>query len=370
MIGALRTLGVELKANACGTEIHVTGCSGQFPASRASIFVGNAGTAMRFLTAALTVGKGKYRVDGDDRMRQRPIRDLVDGLRQLGAEVSAECDPFPPVSINAQQLPGGTCSIDGTTSSQFISAVLMAAPYALGDTTVHVGNGLVSAPYVSMTRSVMRAFGVDVEEPEPHTYHITGRERYYGTDYRVEPDASAASYFFAAAAITGGTVRVPGIGRKSVQGDRAFVFLLREMGCHVTESDDWTEVTGGVLHGITADMGDISDTAMTLASVALFADSPTRITGIANVRVKESDRISAVVTEARKLGAEVEESPDGLLIIPGKLRGAVIEPYNDHRIAMSFALVGLRQPGVVISNPACVGKTYPQFFEELAKLGA
>jgi len=370
MIGALRELGLAVRKGAGGTEIRLTGGAGAFPSEKAALYVGNAGTAMRFLTAVLTVGRGRYQIDGDERMRERPIGDLVDGLRQLGAQVSARDGRFPPVTVEADGLPGGGCSIDGRTSSQFISAVLMAAPYARSDVTIRVAHGLVSAPYVLMTRRVMSDFGVRVEELRPYTYRIRAGQRYEGGHYAVEPDASAASYFFAAAAITGGTVRVEGIGSESVQGDVAFVELLRRMGCDVRQGNDWTEVAGGPLSGVSANMADISDTSMTLAAVALFADSPTRITGIANVRVKESDRIAAVATEARKLGAEVEELPDGMVIRPAVLRGATIETYHDHRLAMSFAVVGLRQPGVVITNPGCVAKTYPGFFDELARWGA
>lgn len=370
MIGSLRTLGLTVHEDEDGTEITVTGCEGRFPSDDAELFVGNAGTAMRFLTAALTVGNGRYTVDGDERMRERPIGDLVDGLRQLGTRLEAREGRYPPVTVHADGLPGGACSINGGTSSQFISAVLMASPYARQDVILHVTHGLVSAPYVAMTRRVMADFGVAVFEPEPHTYVVRLGERYRGTRYAVEPDASAASYWFAAAAVTGGTVRVDGIGGTSVQGDIAFVELLREMGCEVRQSADWTEVSGGLLHGITANMTDISDTAMTLAAAALFADSPTRITGIANIRVKESDRIAAMATEARKLGAQVEELPDGMVVHPAPLRGARIETYADHRIAMSFAVVGLRQPGVVITDPGCVAKTYPAFFDELARWGA
>jgi len=370
MIGALRALGLRVHEDAGGTEITVTGCDGRFPCDAADLFVGDSGTAMRFLTAALTVGEGRYTVDGDERMRERPIGDLIDGLRQLGADVSARDGNYPPVTVCADGVPGGECSIDGRTSSQFISAVLMASPYAKGDVTVRVANGLVSAPYVAMTRRVMADYGVTVEEPEQHTYHIAAGQRYRARHYAVEPDASAASYWFGAAAITGGSVRVEGIGSASVQGDVAFVDLLRQMGCEVRQGDDWTEVTGRALRGIVADMADISDTAMTLVAVALFAHSTTTIRGIANVRVKESDRIAAVVTEARKLGARVDELPDGMIIHPAPLHGAVIETYDDHRVAMSFAVVGLRLPGVVLTNPGCVAKTYPTFFDELARFGA
>jgi len=370
MAGALRVLGLVIDEGDDGTRIAIAGCGGAFPVARADLYVGDAGTAMRFLTAALAVGRGRYTVDGDERMRRRPIGDLVDGLRQLGVDISARDGRYPPVTIAATGLSGGTCAIDGSTSSQFISALLMAAPYARGDVTVRVTGDLVSAPYVTMTRRVMADFGVEIDEPEPRVWRVPAGRRYRGTTYAVEPDASAASYWFAAAAVTGGTVRVDGIGSGSVQGDMAFVDLLARMGCAVRRGAAWTEVSGGQLRGIDADMRDISDTAMTLAVVALFADSPTRIGGIANVRVKESDRIAAMTTEARKLGAEVEELPDGMIIRPRPLHGAVIETYNDHRLAMSFAVVGLRQPGVVIADPGCVAKTYPRFFDELARVGA
>ena len=367
MIRALRELGLEVDERADGTQIGVVG---GIRAESAELYVGNAGTAMRFLTAALTVGRGRYTVDGDARMRQRPIGDLVAGLRQLGADVSARDEGYPPVTIRADGLRGGACTIDGRTSSQFISAILMAAPHAQRDVVLRVREGLVSAPYVEMTRRVMADFGVSTDEPEEHTYAVPAGRRYRATSYGVEPDASAASYWLAAAAVTGGTVRVDGIGSRSVQGDIAFVDLLERMGCTVRRGDDWTEVVGGQLRGIDADMRDISDTAMTLAAVALFADSPTRITGIANVRVKESDRIAAVAAEARKLGGTVDELPDGMVIHPRRLHGGTIETYSDHRLAMSFAVVGMRQPGVVIRDPGCVAKTYPTFFDELAAQGA
>jgi 3-phosphoshikimate 1-carboxyvinyltransferase len=370
MVAALRTLGLDVEESNNGTNIRVIGEGGRFPVGQASLSVGNAGTAMRFLTAALSASQGKFSIDGDPRMRERPIGDLIDGLKQLGAGVRARDGRYPPVEITGLGLRGGACEIDGRISSQFVSAILMAAPYAVSDVTLRVKGDLVSQPYVAMTRRVMSDFGVDVESTRADRYTIRASQCYQGAEYAVEPDASAASYWFSAAAVTGGTVRVEGLGTDSVQGDMGFVRLLEEMGCRVRHGADWTEVTGGPLRGIETDMRHISDTAMTLAAVALFAGGPTRIGGIANVRVKESDRIAAVATEARKLGAEVEELPDGMVIHPGDLHGAEIETYNDHRIAMSFAVVGLVQPGVVILDPGCVSKTYPSFFDDIASMGA
>ena len=370
MAGALRQLGLDVREREEGTRISVSGTGGRYPINRVKLFVGNAGTAMRFLTAALATSAGNYVLDGDARMRERPIGDLVNALRQLGGAVTARDGEYPPVEIISTGLRGGTCTIDGSTSSQYLSAVLMAAPYAQNDVVIQVTGNIVSAPYIDMTLRVMRDFGIDADVPESNRYTVRAGRRYRGTQYTVEPDASAASYWFAAAAVTGGTVRVNGLGSESIQGDVRFVELLGRMGGTVRQGADWTEVIGGDLHGIDADMRDISDTAMTLAVVALLADGPTRITGIANVRVKESDRIAAVATEARKLGAEVDELPDGLVIHPRPFNAAEIDTYNDHRIAMSFAILGLRQPGIVIRDPACVAKTYPTFFDELATLGA
>lgn len=370
MIDALRTLGLEIVESRNGTAIDIVGTGGVFPVTQADLYVGNAGTAMRFLTAALTASQGRFTLDGDPRMRERPIGPLIDGLQQLGGGVTACDGKYPPVEIDTRGLHGGICDIDGRTSSQYISALLMAAPYARHDVTIRIVNGLVSEPYVSMTLEVMRAFGADVTDlsDKMMELYVATRQRYTGTRYAVEPDASAASYWFAAAAVTGGTVRVEGIGTDSIQGDLQFVDLLEEMGCTVERGPDWTEVAGGDLKGISADMRHISDTAMTLAAVALFADGPTHITGIANVRVKESDRIAAVATEARKLGARVEEQPDGMVIHPAPMHGAQIDTYNDHRIAMSFAVAGLKQPDVIIRDPGCVAKTYPAFFDELDRL--
>ena len=363
MVSALRDLGLEVAESDDGTTLDIHG-QGAFPARSASLYVGNAGTAMRFLTAALSANTGEYAIDGDERMRQRPIADLVEALNELDVSVTAE-NGCPPVRISSQGLEGGRCSVPGTTSSQYISAILMAAPLARNDVELAIRGDLVSAPYVDMTLDVMEHFGVSVPRDDRTVYRVTAGTAYHAADYAVEPDASAASYFFGAAAITGGTVRVNGLGSRSVQGDMAFISLLEKMGCTIHQGADWTEVTGGSLRGIQADMRDISDTAMTLAVVALFAEGLTHISGISNVRVKESDRIAAVATEARKMGAEVEELPDGMVIHPRPLHGTTISTYNDHRIAMSFAIAGLRVPDVIISDPGCVSKTFPDFFGNL-----
>jgi 3-phosphoshikimate 1-carboxyvinyltransferase len=276
------------------------------------------------------------------------------------------------VRVTASGLPGGAAEVDGGISSQFLSALLMAAPAAAGPVELRVAGELVSQPYVEMTLGVMRAFGVTVEcETSPSGAPAVFRTRaatYEPADYEIEPDASAASYFFGAAAVTGGEVTVEGLSRDSVQGDLAFVDVLEQMGCRVACGENSVTVTGGDLRGVDVDMNAISDTAQTLAAVAVFARGPTRIRNIAHVRHKETDRIAAVATELRRLGIRAEEHADGLTIHPGPLRPAVIETYNDHRMAMSFALIGLATPGVQIADPGCTAKTYPGFWDDLAQL--
>ncbi|NLF68247.1 MAG: 3-phosphoshikimate 1-carboxyvinyltransferase [Candidatus Anammoximicrobium sp.] len=370
MIDSLQRLGLDVRTNGPRTEITVVGCGGRIPAAEADLFLANSGTSIRFLTALTTLGHGRFRLDGVERMRERPIQDLLDGLRQLGADVRSEFDNgCPPVVVLADGLPGGSAAVRGNVSSQFLSGLLMAAPYARRDVLVLVDGELVSQPYVRMTLAVMSAFGVRVDDRRLDRFVIAGN-RYTGREYAIEPDASAASYFWAAAAIAGGRVTVEGLTRDALQGDVAFCECLAQMGCRVEYGDNSITVTGGWLHGITVDMNAISDTVLTLAAVALYADSPTTITGVAHIRHKESDRIGDLARELRQLGAAVEERPDGLQIVPADLHGAEIETYNDHRMAMSLALAGLRTPGVVILNPRCTDKTYPRFFDDLRSLSA
>ncbi|MBX7167055.1 MAG: 3-phosphoshikimate 1-carboxyvinyltransferase [Pirellulales bacterium] len=372
MIAALGQLGIKITPGPLPRSFSVEGAGGQIPATEAHLHVGNSGTTMRFLAAMLSVGKGHYEIDGVSRMRERPVGDLLEALVQLGAKATSLTGNLcPPVCIEADGLPGGTATVRGDISSQFLSGLLMAAPYARAPVELRVPGPLVSQPYVQMTLDVMREFGVEVNVSSTNgaTYSVpTGT--YRARDYSIEPDASAASYFFAAAAITGGRMTVEGLSRKSLQGDVAFVDELARMGCQIESADDSITVVGRPLRGITTRMTDISDTVQTLAAVACFADGPTTITGVGHIRHKETDRIGDLARELRKLGAQVDEFPDGLHIVPGRLQGATIETYRDHRMAMSLALVGLRVPGVQILDPDCTAKTYPEFFADLARVTA
>jgi 3-phosphoshikimate 1-carboxyvinyltransferase len=324
---------------------------------------------MRFLAAMLTTGSGHYRLDGVARMQARPIGDLLHTLRQLGATVESEAgNECPPVRIRGDGLPGGTASIRGDISSQFLSGLLLAAPYARHPVHLLVDGPLVSQPYVHMTQGVMEAFGVHVADQTLRRFDVDAPTKYRGCEYGIEPDASAASYFWAAAAITDGAVTVSGLGPQAMQGDVAFCDCLEQMGCAVTRQPEQITVAGRPLRGIDVDMNAISDTVQTLAAVALFAPGPTTITGVAHIRHKETDRIGDLARELRKLGARVEELADGLRITPGKLHGARIATYQDHRMAMSLALVGLQVAGVWIENPQCTDKTYPDFFHDLESL--
>ncbi|MFM2093506.1 MAG: 3-phosphoshikimate 1-carboxyvinyltransferase, partial [Planctomycetota bacterium] len=316
--------------------------------------------------AMLAVGQGRYRLDGVPRMRQRPIADLLDALRQLGADVVSESNNgCPPVIVNAHGLHGGTAHVRASISSQFLSGLLMAAPYAQHNVELCIDGEMVSQPYVEMTLAVMESFGVAVPRDGLDRFCIPAGTKYRGRQYAIEPDASAASYFWGAAAIAGGEVTVQGLTRSSLQGDVAFVDCLEKMGCQVQSAADCITVRGGKLRGIDVNMNAISDTVQTLAVVALFADGATTIRDVAHIRHKETDRIGDLARELRKLGATVDETDDGLRIIPGPLRAAVIETYDDHRMAMSLALAGLRVPGVTILNPRCTEKTYPHFFDDL-----
>ena len=363
---ALQTLGFDIQLDEANHEMTVTGLGGKIPASQAELFIGNAGTAARFLSAFLTLGNGEYIVDGDSRMRERPIGDLVDALHQLGVELEA-ANNCPPVEIFAKGLPGGKTKLAGNISSQFLSALLMVSPYAQSSVEIELTSDLNSKPYVDMTIAIMKDFGVEIERQgyECFTIHPAFYTPLF--TYAIESDASAASYFFAAPAICGGKVRVENISRKSKQGDIAFLHVLEKMGCDIREGQDFIEVAGtSVLQGIDMDMRDISDTAQTLAAIAPFAASPTRIRGIASARVKETDRVSATCNELRRLGVQVEEHADGMTIHPCQtFQPAKIQTYNDHRMAMSFSIIGLRVDGVAIENPSCVSKTFPNYFEVL-----
>ena len=369
MISCLGELGIQVSVIEEENTIRIMGCAGKIPADRASLFARNAGTVVRFMTAALTLGNGQYEIDGIERMRQRPIQQLIDALNQLGADVaSKEGTGCPPVLINASGLMGGTVKIPGNISSQYISAILLTAPYAKSDVRIVVIDDLASKNYVDMTLDVMNRFGVTVERDSYKEFSVKSGQVYKGCEYMVEPDASGASYFLAAAAITGGKVRVEGLGENSLQGDARFVDILGKMGCRTKKSHDWLEVEGGELRGIDVDMNDTPDVVQTLAPVAAFAKGKTRIRNVKNLRYKETDRITAVVNELKRVGVEAREFEDGIEIVPSPPHSAEISTYNDHRMAMSFALLGLRIKGIKIKNPECVEKTFPDYFERLEKM--
>jgi 3-phosphoshikimate 1-carboxyvinyltransferase len=343
-----------------------------FAAGSAELFADDSGTSMRFLTALASAGDGEFRIDGSSRMCERPIEGLLSALRQLGVEAeSVRRNGCPPVRIRTKGLSGGTVHISGEVSSQFTSGLLLAAIEAKSELTIVVDGPMVSMPYLDMTFAMMHQFGVDVRRPEPHVFEVPIPPRHYACmdlEYTVEPDATGASYFLSVAAASSGVVTVPDLPKESLQGDARFAGVLREMGCRINRGDLGVTVLGGSLGGIDADMNAISDCVPTLATVACFAEGPTTIRNVAHIRHKESDRISAMATELRKVGAEVDEFPDGLRITPRPLHGAEIDTYNDHRIAMSMALIGLKVPGIVIKNPGCVAKTYPGYWDDLEKL--
>jgi 3-phosphoshikimate 1-carboxyvinyltransferase len=366
---ALQTLGFDVQLDEDKRTMAVTGLGGKIPANKAELFIGNAGTAARFLSAFLTLGHGEYVLDGEPRMRERPIGDLVDSLTQLGARLEST-NNCPPVKIISSGLPGGKTAIAGDISSQFLSALLMVAPYAQNPIEVTLSTDLNSKPYVDMTVSIMKDFGVKVERDGYKKFSIYPDSYSLIPNYPIESDASAASYFFAAPAICGGIVKVESITRKSVQGDIAFLDILQKMGCNVTEMDNSIIVDcQSSIVGLDVDMRDIPDTAQTLAAIAPFAASPTRIRGIASARVKETDRVHATCTELARLGVQIEEHEDGMTIYPCQtFRPANVQTYNDHRMAMAFSLIGLRIDGITIENPSCVSKTFPNFFEVLETL--
>ncbi|MGC8668658.1 MAG: 3-phosphoshikimate 1-carboxyvinyltransferase [Chthonomonadales bacterium] len=375
MAECLSRLGFRVETHEEEETFRIAGAGGHIPAPSAELFVGNSGTTMRFLAALCALGTGPYRLDGVPRMRQRPIQDLLTALRELGVEATSEAgNGCPPVTIRCGSCPpdcvplrGGRVHVNATASSQFLSAVLMIGPVLVQGLEVSVEGALVSRPYVEMTMRMMRDWGAHVDEVAPSLLRVRGASGYRAQTYRVEPDASAASYFFAAAAVTGGEVRVEGLGAASLQGDVAFVDVLERMGCSVDRGARSITLKGPErLNGVNVDMNSIPDTVMTLAAIAPFATSPTTIRNVENLRYKETDRLAALVTELAKLGVPVEGHFDGLTIHPcSTLHPAEVETYGDHRIAMSFAITGLRTPGIAIRNPECVNKTFPDFFLRL-----
>jgi 3-phosphoshikimate 1-carboxyvinyltransferase len=370
MAQALRQLGVEVLEDEADHRFTVRGTGGRLQGSSAPLFIGNSGTSARFLAPLVALGSSEYVIDGIEAMRQRPIQPLTDALNRLGSSVeSIQGTGCPPIRIRANGVRGGTIRIRGDLSSQYLSGLLMSAPYFEHGLELEVEGDLVSKPYLEVTGQTMQAFGVPLEMQGFERFKVAPG-RYKPTAYLVEPDASAASYLFAAAAITGGRMVVPGLGSSSLQGDLQFVRVLERMGCMVRMTETETEVIGTeTLRGLEeVDMSQISDTAQTLAAVAVFADRPTRVTGIGFIRRKETDRVGAVVRELQRLGINAIEEEDGFIVHPGTVKPANVETYDDHRMAMSFALIGLVQPGVTILDPKCTSKTFPNYWDVLEEL--
>jgi 3-phosphoshikimate 1-carboxyvinyltransferase len=371
MEAALNQLGVPVRGDEKAETYEVEGRGGAFPTAEAELFLGNAGTATRFLSAALCLGQGNYHVDGIPRMRQRPIGDLLGALRELGADITST-DDCVPLEIRAKGLKGGAVKLRGDASSQFLSALLLVAPKTRDGLKIDIDGPLFSKPYVEMTLRMLEQWGATSENQDLASFYVAGNQNFKAQNYIIEPDASSASYFFAAAAVTGGRIRVKHLGKDALQGDIAFIDVLAKMGCTIKKAQNYLEVTGppdGKLHGLSVDMNAISDTVMTLAAIAPFADAPVEITNIGHIRGKETDRIAALSKELGRLGVKVEEKTDGLTVFPAKkLKRAAIKTYDDHRMAMSFAITALKSPGIEIRDPGCVAKTFPDFFERLEKL--
>jgi len=372
MLNALKSLGIEYTLSDCGTECIVIGNNGFFKINQSlELYLGNAGTAMRPLCAALAASKGEFILTGEPRMKERPIGHLVDALTQLNANVEyLESKDYPPVKITGKNLSGDIVSIDGSISSQFLTAILMISPLLDTDTTINIDGELVSKPYIDITLDIMSRFGVTVQNNNYQSFTISGKQSYQALDkYMVEGDASSASYFLAAGAIKGGSVTVHGVGKLSVQGDKHFADVLEEMGAEIQWQDESITVTGKPLFAVDMDMNHIPDAAMTIATTALFAKGTTTIRNIYNWRVKETDRIHAMATELKKVGAEVIEGKDFISITPpAEIKHAEIDTYNDHRVAMCFSLVALSDTAVTINDPKCTAKTFPDYFEKLAQV--
>lgn len=372
MLNALTKLGVSYRLSDDKTQCVVQGNGGAFDvAEPLELFLGNAGTAMRPLCAALAASNVDTVLTGEPRMEERPIGDLVDTLREADADVTyLKNDGYPPLQIKGKTLSGGEMSVDGSVSSQFLTALLMASPLFSGDVTIRIKGELVSKPYIDITLDTMAKFGVTVKNDNYQMFTVSGSAKYVSPGkFMVEGDASSASYFLAAGAIKGGTVRVTGIGQNSIQGDIRFADVLEAMGAKVVWNDEYVEITGAPLKGVDMDMNHIPDAAMTIATTALFAEGPTTMTNIYNWRVKETDRLAAMATELQKLGAKVEEGHDYIKVWPtDSLKHAEIDTYNDHRIAMCFSLVALSDTPVTINDPGCTRKTFPDYFTRFKTL--
>ncbi len=367
MSEALRQFGVPVAKEK--NAFSVCGEGGHMQAPKKEIFVGNAGTTMRFLTTFSALAEGITRLTGDERMQERPIGDLLACLNEMRVEaVSVKNNQCPPLEIHGGKVPGGDVHLAGDKSSQYLTSLLLSAPHFEKDTTIHIQGDLTSKSYADITLDIMRAFGVHVKNENYETFRVSAGQRYRAQNYRVEGDWSSASYFLAAAAVTGGDVTLTGLNPDSVQGDAGFLDVLQNMGCEVQTSAEKIRIKGNPLKGITINMNSMPDAVQTLAVTALFAEGETVINGIGNLRIKETDRIEALETELTRLGASVNAGDDFLKIQPGEYEGAEIETYHDHRMAMSFAVAGLKIAGVKIKNPSCVEKSFPDFFDRFQRM--
>jgi len=365
LISALKQFGIAIERT--NDDLEVSGTAGELSPPDIEVYVGNAGTAMRFLATFACLAHGESTLTGDEQMKKRPLTDLLQALHSAGIKTSSE-NGYPPVKIIGGNFQGGRIDIKGEISSQFVSSLLLSSPYAKHPVSICVQGKMSSSPYIDMSLHVMRSFGGNVDTLSPSVFAVSNRDRYIGRTFTIEGDASSATYFLAAAAITQGRVVIGNLSDESLQGDLRFLKVLADMGCSVVHHEDTIELIGGKLFGIEADMNELPDCVPTLAVLGAFAKGQTAITNIAQLKFKETDRLAALSTELTKLGAEVELYEDGLTIHPRPLHGASISTYNDHRMAMSFAVAGLSVPGIIIENPACVSKSFPNFWEEFSKL--
>ncbi|MDE0964541.1 MAG: 3-phosphoshikimate 1-carboxyvinyltransferase, partial [Candidatus Latescibacteria bacterium] len=365
MVQSLRKLGVAVEADPATARFVVPGNGGKIPVDKAELYIGNSGTTSRSIISYVALGDGAFVVDGDEPMRtSRPISDLLEALSRLGVDARSRFDNgCLPVDVRARGFKGGATQLDASKSSQFLTSLMLAGPHTQEGLDIEM-LGEFKTQYIDITMAVMRAFGAEVEHENYRRFRIAGGQCYQARDYAIEPDASNASYFFAAAALTGGRVRVDDITADSAQGDIGFVDVLEQMGCRVNRDDKGIEVIGPKkLKGIDVDMKAISDTSLTLAAIAPFAEGPVHIRNVEHSRWQETDRVAAMATELRRLGVEVEEHQDGISVSPSQPQPAAVDTYEDHRVAMSFALIGLKVPGIRINNPGCVSKTFPTYFE-------
>lgn len=364
----IQDLGFETTVDEAAKLITVTGHGGAIPRKEASVYVGSAGTAARFLTAYLGISRGTYHMDASRQMRKRPILPLLHSLEELGCKITySETEGCFPFTLLGQGFGKSSISIDINHSSQFLSGLLISSCLSGQDFTIRV-EGTHGMSYIDMTCQMMKQFGVTVLKPSPHEFLIRGEQSYAGRDYQIEPDVSAACYFYAMSPLLGVSVLTEHVHFDSLQGDAAFLRILEQLGCKITDTKDGilaAPPASGIFHGIEADMSACSDQAITLAAIAPFADSPTTITGIGHIRFQECDRMQAIVTELAKMGIRCQADEDSITIWPGKPKGSLVETYDDHRMAMGFSLTGLRSSGIVISNPGCCRKTFENYFEVL-----